>query len=44
MPVNPNEVKNQDMISILNRIEAKINEVITDTSATTDPLDLSDEE
>lgn len=43
MPVNPNDVRDQRLIDIINKIEAKINEVITATSAEVDPLDLSEE-
>lgn len=43
MPVNPNDVKQQNLIDLFNKIEAKINEVITDSESGTDPLDLSEE-
>lgn len=44
MPVNPNEVRDQRLINLLNRIESKINEVIDATEAGVDPLDLSEDE
>lgn len=44
MPANPNMIRDQRLIDYFNKIEDKINEIITTGEIAVDPLDLSEDE